>query len=190
MATELSSGSVWNKAGLSGLVLALVTVALAVLMELSSRAGALGGILRIAVNIVKIVCCIYLFRRFILRFRDETGASAKELYRYGLRIAICSSLLVAGYYLYSATQISPEDYAATVESVLSAYPESVAAQAESQIETMLPKIPAITFFAMLFYCFVWGMVLSSIYSKKADPSDPFADLGPKESNSEPTDNQQ
>lgn len=179
MTNELSSGTLWNKAAIAGLILAAATIAFSLLRGLSLKLGGIaGGFLGFILWFGKIAACILLIRFFFKKLNKNQGADARALYGYGLRIALCSSLLVAAFSLAQALQLTPESYMEEMESVMASYPVQMDSNMTEALDQLLPKMPVITFFTMLIYCFIWGMFLSSLFSKSIAPSDPFGDSFP------------
>lgn len=179
MSKELTQGFLWNKAATDGLVLGAMTVIFTLLGSLAPKLGAIaGGFAGFFLTIGKIVACVLLFKFFLKRIGSRTGAPARTLYTYGLRIAICSSLLVAAYSLFASLQVSPEEYLAQIDEALATSPVKLDSNTMGAMESFLPKLPAINFFTTLVYCFIWGWVLSAVFSKSEGRSDPFADAGP------------
>ncbi len=180
MAKEFTSGMLWNKASVDGLILGAATIGFALLSSLSSHLGAFaGGLAGFILLFGKIAACIYLVRFFIARIHREFGADAKTLYGYGLRVALCSSLIVSAYSLVAALQINPETYMEQFSQAMASTPVALDSNSLTAIEAMLPKLPAITFFTSLVYCFLWGMVLSAIFSRSAASANPFDGDMPK-----------
>ena len=50
----------------------------------------------------------------------------------------------------------------------------------SQMDKMMGKMPQITFFSNLIYCFIFGTILSLILSRNIPSKDPFAASRPDE----------
>ena len=174
---ELTSGAIWNKAAIAGLLMAAVTIAFTFTSGLTT--GIAFGFLNILLWLAKLVCCIMLFRFFMLKFSKECNPDNRTLYHYGLRIAICSSLLVAAYTLLMSLNIDQtafsEAYTEQVEKYMSMMNTQLDSNGQAALEQIQSKLPVISFFSMLIYCFLWGLVLSSIFSKSIAPEDPFTD---------------
>ena len=67
-----------------------------------------------------------------------------------------------------------------MDTVMQAYAQILDSNTLSQMDKMLGKMPQITFFSNLIYCFIFGTVLSAILSRNIPSKDPFADYRPEE----------
>ena len=67
-----------------------------------------------------------------------------------------------------------------MDTVMQAYAQFMDSNSLSQMDKMLAKMPQITFFSNLIYCFIYGTVLSAILSRNIPSRDPFADYRPEE----------
>jgi len=178
MNNELTSGTLWNKAAVSGLILAAVTIAFTLVSSLAGKIdGAASGILSFVLWAGKVASCILLLRYFLVKLHNEyPDSDRKQLNGYGTRIAFLSAIVVAGYSLASMLLIEPEAFNEAMNVAMEQYKSMLDSNSLAAIEQMMPKLPAITFFSMLVYCFLWGWILSGIFSSSLAPSDPFANF--------------
>ena len=180
MDKSVSSRELWNKASATGLILALVTIAFGVLGGLTSKVGSaiVSNALPILLGLAKIIACIVLFRYFLVKLKEaHPDAVKQDLMHYGLRIALCSSILVAGYNLLDILVINPDQVSQAVESFRTAYSQFADSNTLNALDALVGKMPVYVFFVALVYCFVWGWVLAAIFSSSLAPSDPFASIG-------------
>ncbi len=178
MSNEFSSSASWNKAAVAGFVMAAVTIAMELLKGWSGTAGGfLGVLLNLLVSIAKIVVCVILFRNLMGRFAfGFSGVTYPRLQHYGLKLALFSSLLCAAFALYQAIQMDPEEIRSAVEASSWQFGSILDSNTEAAIEQLFPKLPAITFFFMFGYCFLWGWSLSTLFARGfAQVRDPFDD---------------
>lgn len=179
MDKEFSSSASWNKAAIAGFVMAAVTVALELVKGWSGAAGGfLGVFLNLTASVAKIVVCVILFRYLMKRFADGfSGVTYPRLQRYGMKVALFSSLLCAAFALYQALQLDPEEIRSAVEESVGQLGTMLDSNSEAALEQMFPRLPAITFFMMFAYCFLWGWCLSTLFARNmSSPTDPFGDL--------------
>ena len=178
MDKEFSSSASWNKAAIAGFVMAAVTIAMELVKGWSGMAGGfLGVFLNMVASVAKIVVCVILFRYLMKRFADGfSGVTYPRLQRYGLKLALFSSLLFAAFALYQAMQLDPEEIRSAVEEGVGQLGSMLDSNSEAALENMYSKLPAITFFMMFGYCFLWGWILSTLFAKSlSGPTDPFGD---------------
>lgn len=178
MKKEFSSGLSWNSAAISGLAMAAGTVALDYLGGLAGSAGGFfGTFLVLASKILKIAVCVWLFHSLMARFYNTVETDYASFQRYGLKLALFSSILVAGFSLLQMLVISPEAYSEIVNQTMAGYESMLDSNTKAAMEGMLGKLPAITFTFTLAYCFLWGWVLSTTFARTAFPPDEFGDRG-------------
>ena len=178
MTKDYSSSASWNSAALAGLVMAAVTIALDFARGLASKLpGVGGGVLSFFAWALKLVLCAWTFRYLMKRFYEGfDGVDSFSLKRYGLKLALFSSIIVSAYSLVSMLVINPD----TINEIMNTYRETYASMmdsnSEAALEKMLPKLPTYIGLVSVVYCFLWGWLYSSLFSKSIAPFDPFADI--------------
>ena len=178
MKKEFSSSASWNSAAIAGLVMAVATIAADYLTSLPTLLGATGFAVSILVYLLKfakIIACVYVFRLLMLRFHNNFSTDYTRLQHYGLKVALFSSILVAGFSLAQILVINPDTMTQMVQEVESAYQNMMDSNTMAAMEKMMSKLPAITFFSSLIYCYLWGWILSTTFARRLFPIDPFGD---------------
>lgn len=175
MKEEFSSGASWNSAAVYGLVMAVATIALDYLCGLTALAGGFAAVLLSTVaKIAKIVACLWLFRLLMLKFFSSFKTDYTHFYHFGMKVALFSSIIVAGFSLVQITVINPDEFNQLYRQALESNP-MLDANSRAVAENMMSSLPAMMFFFNLVYCFLWGWTLSSVYAKAAFPPDEFGD---------------
>lgn len=190
MKKEFSSSVSWNSAALAGLVMGTATIILDYLPMLPALLGGEGmfaDLLGGALKIVKIVTCIYLFRVLMLRFFNTVQTDYARLQRYGLKVALFSSIVVAGFTMLQLLVINPDMIAQMVKSTQEAYQGMMDSNTATAMEKMMNMIPAFTFVFTLLYCYLWGWMLSTAFARRLFPVNAFGERTPDDQN---TDNDQ
>lgn len=171
---------IWEHAGVAGLALGGVSILYLVLTMLISKLadGTEGSILLNLLNIVlwlaKFSGCIFLMRFFMLRYvQADPAADNARVFRFGTRTAMLSALLYAGFYLAFTAYLVP-DFFQDAMSMMEDFP-MLDSNSRDQMEAMLPKMPTISFFVTLIYCWLFGTILSAILSRNIPPKNPFTD---------------
>jgi hypothetical protein len=177
MQKDFSSGASWNSAAAAGLAMALVTIAASFIQGLSGKIGGLaGGFVSFIALVAKIAVCILVFRWLLMKFSSSfADITADRLKSYGLKIALFSGLIVSAYSLASILYIDPDTYKEAIDQAMQSYSSMLDSNSMSMMDDMMQKMPAITFFASWVYCFLWGWMLTGIFTKSIVPNDPFAD---------------
>ena len=166
----------WDAAAKAGLVLGGVSSAYFALNSLlstygASRIGNIGSTLIILVLWgFKFYLCIALLKRFMQQFaaQDDSVTNGDTL-RLGICTALLSSLVYSAVYLAWVLFIQPDIFVNAMQSVAATLP----AEALSQMQDMIGKLPQYTFWANLIYCFLFGTVLSVILSRNIPSQNPF-----------------
>lgn len=105
--------SVWGSAGLDGLYLAAVTIAVTLCMSFLPGSGVASFLLSTLGWTVKTVGSVWLLLRFMRRFAAmETGGS---VFAYGLRVCLCSSLVIAAFMFAYYKYLFPDVLDAAIE---------------------------------------------------------------------------
>jgi len=174
--------NLWNEAAVPGLVLGLVSIAYLAISMLTGRLAGTGGtafligMLSFLLWAGKLFLCIWLLKFFLLRFSERnTSAGNKTVFRFGMVVALYSALLYSGFYLVYLLYINPDAIAQSFDLAMQQYSSMMDAATLEALENMKADMPTITFFSQLIWCWLFGTVLSAIFSKKipSDSSDPF-----------------
>ena len=173
---------IWEHAGKAGLVLGGVSIVYMVLTMLTGRlAENAGGGLTTVLALVnfllwgaKFAACIFLMRFFMLRFSQaDTSANNARVFRFGTLAALLSALLYSAFYMAYVSFIEPDTFEKTLE-MLQDNPMLGATQMDS-LEELIPRMPTLSFFVNLVWCWLFGTVLAAIFSRNIPPQNPFTD---------------
>ncbi len=169
----------WESAGKAGLVLGGVSIVYLLLTMLLGKVAENGSaILMGLVNgllwLAKFIACIYLMRLFMRKFAAaEPEADRNRVFRFGMITALLSALLYSAFYLAYVSFIAPDTFSQALD-VLADNP-MMDSNAMSAVEEMIPRMPTISFFGNLIYCWLFGTILSAIFSASIRPQNPFTD---------------
>ncbi len=189
MKKEFSSSLSWNSAALAGLVMGVFTIVVDYLPSLPLLLGGTGvfaGILNFILKVVKIAACVIAFKYLLERFYKNVQVGYPELQRYGQKIALFSSILVSGFILLQLLVINPDMIVQIVQGTKEAYQGMMDSNTSAAMERMMGAIPAFTFVFTLIYCYLWGWILSTVFSRKLIPVNAF---GERTSDDQNLDNQ-
>lgn len=175
MKKEFSSGISWNSAAVAGLLMACATIGADYITTLPARLGAGGVLISYLLKCAKIIACIYVFRLLMLLFYNRFRTDYAKLQRYGLKIALFSSILVAGFSLVQILVINPDTMTQIMQEVGNTYQNMMDSNTMAVMEKMMTKLPAITFFSSLIYCYLWGWILSTTFARRLFPPDLFGE---------------
>jgi len=173
---------IWESAGKAGLVLGGVSILYMLCTMLTGKlaesvegfAVALPALLNFLLWACKFGACIYLMKLFMTRYSQaDPAADNAAVFRFGMLTALFSALLYSAFYLAYTTFIAPDAFEKSLD-VLRSNPY-VDSATMSQMEEIIPRMPTISFFLNFFYCWLFGTVLSAIFSKNIPPQNPFRD---------------
>ncbi len=169
--------SMLEQAGKAGLVLGGVSIAYMLLTMLTGKAAENGpaillGLVNILLWVAKFLGCIYLMRFFILRFAaNAPEADNSRAFRFGTLTALLSALIYSAFYLAYVSFIAPD----TFEEALSALTDNPMLDSNTltAVEDMIPRMPTISFFVNLIWCWLFGTILAAIFSRNISSKNPF-----------------
>ena len=87
--------------------------------------------------------------------------------------ALLSAMLYSAFYLAYVSFIAPDTFSQALD-ILADNP-MMDSNSMSAVEEMIPRMPTISFFGNLIYCWLFGTILSAIFSASIRPQNPFTD---------------
>lgn len=131
--------------------------------------------------IAKFVGCIWLMMFFMKKLvKDHPEAQNSTTFRFGCITAALSALIYAAVSFANYAFISPDFLSGQMDAVMQQMAPMMDSNTMAETEKMIDKMPQITFFSNLIYCFIYGSLLSAILSRMIPSKDPFADYKPDE----------
>lgn len=192
MRQDIDMRTILNEAAKSGLLLGLFTgafiyVAMLIGMINSDSFGAklMITVVNALLWMLKLVGCLWLLRFFMIMIRFAVAnptLTPRSSFRFGMFTALFSAIIVAGIGLVNITLIAPESMQSAIEAAMQSYSSALSASDQVTLERMLSRLPQISFFSSLVYCFLFGTVAAKIFSASIPPRDIFGE--PTDSNEE------
>lgn len=179
MKENITTGILLNKAGIAGIVLGLVSTAYIFISTgiASITSPVLNTLLTILLWTVKFVLCIWLMIFFMKRLaKSYDNVTNSTTFKFGTTVAACSALIFAAASLANVTIINPDLISRQMEAVVQILGSKADSNTLAALGDMEESMPGIVFFSNLFYCFLYGVVLSLILSRRIPSNDPFANL--------------
>lgn len=168
--------TIWNQAGNSGLIMGGISIAYLLLSWLlsliSTKIPVLAGLVSVLLWVVKFGGCIYVFKLLLKQFSARNPeADNNSVFKFGMVVALYSAILYSAAYLAYTMFIIPDQF----EQMIDTFRDSPLMDSNSleAMEQMLPKMPTIGFFVNLIYCWLFGTILSAIFSRNIPDSNPF-----------------
>jgi hypothetical protein len=180
----ISGKAIWNEATKAGLMFGLVSVAYNYIsIYLGSLVGSsflLNFFASVGVwllRVAKIVGLILLMRACMTRLtRNYSEVTNGDTFLLGIAISALSAIIVAGFTLLDCTVLLPTHYQDIMNQVMAELQPSMDANLRSAMEDVLSNFSGIMFWSTLFYCILYGVILSRILSRRIPAQDPFADF--------------
>lgn len=163
----------WNKAGVYGLLLALVTVIFllipSVLTDLSSGVS-------VALNLIKLALTVFLLYYFMKDYgKSLEKYEYSDAFKFGMAISLCSSVVAVAYYFIHISYLFPEASDQFMQVMEQAIAQSGTSQ-EVDMNLFANKLPAILCISQFFYFNIIGLLWSSLLANAAKhqvPKTPF-----------------
>jgi hypothetical protein len=102
----------------------------------------------------------------------------KGTFNLGMATALLSALVYSAAAFANIAFISGDAISEQVNLTMQQMGSMMDSNSIALMETYMEKLPQITFFSNLIYCFVFGTVLSYILSRNIPSRDPFANYKP------------
>lgn len=169
--------STWNIAATTGLYLGAISVlyfCFSCLSEAIGLQGILAGIITFILWTAKFVSCIWVMKFFLKKYREANPEAG--LFNVGALASLLSALIYSTAYFVYVHIIKPDFISDTINTALQSVQgvPGMNEEAMSEILEMVPMMGTYTFFANLFYCTLYGVILTAILSgiikKKSEDS--------------------
>ena len=164
--------SIWSAAAAPALIMGGISVAYLILTHFTGLmkgggAAVIGGLLTFILWGAKLAACILVMRHLLRSFAaSEEDMDSSRVFKFGMAVSFLSALLYSAAYLGYVLYIVPDQISRLFDTILGQYGSMLDSNSISTLEAMQPKMPSIYFFTNLIYCFLFGTVLSAIFSHK------------------------
>ena len=184
MKEKTTTKDMWESAGYAGLALGLISAAYMLINSYLGTSGLSVGtiaLIQTPLWIAKFVGCILLMKFFMKKFHaSHPNSRGKEVRKMGVATALLSAFLYAAIQFVVMAYIQADVYAAQYEVILQQYSSGMDMNTANMMEKFVDRLPQISFFSSLIYCFAYGSCLAAILSRNIADNDPFADYKPDE----------
>ena len=168
----------WEEAGKAGLALGLVSTAYLFISQYLTAAE-LPALVSMIVNVAlwtgKFAGCIWLMMFFMKRFaKTDAKIDNSATFRFGFAAAFLSAIVYAAASFANTAFISADMINEQMNLIMQQMAPALDSNTMGQMDDLMSKLPQMTFFSNLFYCTVYGGVLSFILSRNIPDRNPFA----------------
>ena len=183
MESALDRKTLWNEGARAGLIFGAIAIAYMVINSFTGKLGADGSpllaglisVLNLALWAGKFLGCIFLMRGLMRKLCEANpDALNGDTFLFGVITALLSALLYSAFYLAFVLFIQPDMLTNAYDTVLSSYSSMLDSNTMEQMENLRGSLPQMTFFTNLFWCVLYGTVLSAILSRNIPSRNPFA----------------
>lgn len=177
----------WNTGGIAGLILGFISTAYLFASQWIGQMETaiwVGTSLNMVLWCMKFAGCIWTMFFFMKKFAsDNPDITNSDTFHLGIIMALSSAIVYAAFSFANVAFISADLFAEQMEQTLQALAPMMDSNTMSQMDKMMERLPQITFFSNLAYCFLYGLFLAFILSRNIPGKDPFADYKPQEQQS-------
>lgn len=167
----------WEDAGKAGLALGLVSTTYLFLNQFISglqTSSLLTMLLNTVLWAIKFGGCIWIMVYFMKRFvKQNPEADNSATFRFGMLTASLSALVYAAASFANISYIAADAIAEQTNLMIAQMAPMLDSNSISQMDKLMEKLPQITFFSNLIYCFFFGTILSFILSRNIPSRNPF-----------------
>lgn len=171
--------SIWNEAASAGLILGGVSVAYLLISWLLSKIQPDGIMSNLVMTIssailwaAKFYCCLKVLIIFMKRFSEsEPEAGSTQIFRFGSIVSMLSALVYAAAYLAYVKYLVPDIFNQTID--MMRQNPMMDSNALEALDSMMPKLPMISFTVNLIYCSIFGIIASAIIARNIHSDNPF-----------------
>ena len=184
MEQKVIQRNMWNTAGKAGLALGFLSTAYLFITQWIGMAG-MPAFPSMLINLllwaVKFGGCIWLMLFFMKKFAaDNPEADNSDTFKLGMAMALLSALVYSAFSFANVAFLYLDLFTEQMDTVMQQMAPMMDSNTMAETEKMIDKMPQITFFSNLIYCFIYGSLLSAILSRMIPSTDPFADYKPDE----------
>ena len=95
-------------------------------------------------------------------------------FNFGMASSFLSALIVSAVGLLQSVRMDKDIFISELTSSMGKYGAPLDSNTMAMIEKISDNMPTITFFSSLIYCFIFGVIVSYIWSRNIPAKDPFA----------------
>ncbi len=180
MEHDILRKNMWNSAGKAAIFLGLTSAAYMLITQYLGQIqlpAFANGLLGFILWASKFGGCIWLMVFFMKKFvRENSGADNSATFRFGTITAFLSALIFSAAAFADVAFIHPDQYEEVIDATIQTYAKVLDSNTMNALDNIIDKLPQITFFSNLIYCFLFGTVLSAILSRSIPSKDPFSDM--------------
>ncbi len=186
MESTVDRKTLWNEGAKAGLIFGAIAIAYMVITQFSAKFSANGApglaflisVLNLALWAGKFVGCILLMKALMKGYAAANpSATNSDVFNYGVVTALLSAILYSAFYLAFVLFIQPDVLRDAMDTFIASASSNLDSNSMAAIEGIQDKLPQLTFFVNLVWCFLFGTVLSAILSRNIPSSNPFAEDG-------------
>ena len=151
--------SFWNKAAISGILLALVSVFFIVLQSVLTP----GRGLSILFWILKLAATLGLLYYFMKDFgKGKESYTYADSLKFGLAVSFCSSIIAAAYYYFHVMFLFPDTANQLSNALLTGFEQAGVTAEDFNTDKFIARLPVIITISQFIYFNILGLLWSSL----------------------------
>ena len=112
----------------------------------------------------------YFMKKLVAKYDEVDNTST---FNYGMAMSFLSALIVAAFTLAVASNTDTATVTDSVMQMTNWILGGVDSNTQAAMEGIIDNLPTISFFSNLIYCFLFGTLISYIWSRRIPSRDPF-----------------
>lgn len=180
MEQNIMRRNMWNSAGKAAIILGLISTAYLFITQYTGHLQLpvfIGALLGFILWAAKFGGCIWLMMFFMKKFvKENSGTDNSATLKFGMITAFLSALIFAAAAFADVAFINTDQYAEVIDTTMQTYAKMLDSNSMNALDKLVDKLPQITFFSNLIYCFFFGSVLSAILSRNIPSKNPFSGI--------------
>ena len=170
--------TMWEEAGKAGLALGIVSTAYLFITQFLTKVelpALVSMVVIVSLWTGKFAGCIWLMMFFMKRFTSiDDKIDNNTTFRFGFAAALLSAIVYAAASFANTAFISADMINEQINLIMQQMAPAMDSNTMAQMDDLMSKLPQMTFFSNLFYCTIYGGVLSFILSRNIPDRNPFA----------------
>lgn len=174
-----------NKAGVYAPIFALISIAYTLLGLVIPSGKFIWSVLSFVIWAAKFAGIIVLMMYLMKKVASEgTDVRIYDLRRMGNYISLFSAILVASFTYVLVVFIAPDTFDQAVATALASSGQMLDSNSRKALEWLSENFGTVSFISNLFYCYIFGVILSSICAGRLISDNPFENNSKNSGNSE------
>lgn len=173
---SISNRDIVNRASIAGAIFGAISGSYVLISQFIANLGKLAFISSL-LALAKFGVCIWLMGFLMKKLcMDYDGVSRRDTFKFGRLTALFSALITALVSYVTLQFIFPDAIAQAMDLVFSMYGSLLDSNSMEMLEKIEGSYAEISLVSTFLWCWLYGVILSAIWSHYVPKPDPFADF--------------